>query len=220
MIGTLINTGTVILGSSIGMLIKSKLPERIVEGVFNALGVFTAFLGIWMSIGLKGDYILTVVLSLVLGTIIGEGLLMEQKLNLWLNRFNSGEEAEKSFSEGIITAFLLFCVGSMTLLGTFQEGLTGNRDLIVTKATMDLFSSAALASAFGKSILFSAIPLFVFQGGLTLAASYLEPVLTEEVQELIFSTGGIVMVALGFNILLIAPVIYEIGIWLSDILPF
>ena len=152
MLGTLINAGTVILGSSIGMLIKKSLPERIIKTVFQALGIFTLFLGVWMSINLDGEFILVVVLSLVLGAILGELLLIEQKLNLWLNRFNSGESSEKSFSEGLITAFLLFCVGSMTLLGTFQEGISGNRDLIITNATMDFFSAAALASAYGKSI--------------------------------------------------------------------
>ena len=85
MLGTLINAGTVILGSSIGMLIKKSLPERIIKTVFQALGIFTLFLGVWMSINLDGEFILVVVLSLVLGAILGELLLIEQKLNLWLN---------------------------------------------------------------------------------------------------------------------------------------
>ncbi len=112
----------------------------------------------------------------------------------------------------------------MTLLGTFEEGISGNRDLITTKATMDFFSATALASAFGKSILLSAIPLLIFQGSLTLGAVYLEPYLNEELQSLIFSTGGILLLGLGLNILevtkirilnlmpaiLIAPILYKV----------
>ncbi len=232
MLGTLINTATVILGSALGMLIKKSLPERIVKSVFHALGIFTLFLGIWMSIKLNKEFILIVVLSLVLGAIAGEVFLLEQRLNLWLNRFNSGESSEKSFGEGLMTAFLMFCMGSMTLLGTFQEGISGTRDLILTKATMDFFSSAALASAFGRSILFSAIPLFIFQGALTLSAVYLQSYFTPNIQDIIFSTGGILMLGLGLNILditkirilnlmpalLFAPLLYELKIIFSTIL--
>tara|TARA_B100000768_G_scaffold179678_1_gene197884 strand:- start:5716 stop:6417 length:702 start_codon:yes stop_codon:yes gene_type:complete len=229
MLGTLINTGTVILGSSIGILIKKSLPERIIKTVFQALGVFTLFLGVWMSINLDGEFIIVVVLSLVLGAILGELFLIEQKLNLWLNRFNSSESSEKSFSEGLITAFLLFCIGSMTLLGTFQEGISGNSDLIITKATMDFFSAIALASAYGKSILFSAIPLLIFQGALTISAIYLEPYLDENIQDIIFSTGGIILLGLSLNILeitkirilnlmpalILAPFIFKLKIYIS-----
>jgi len=224
MLGTVINVITVAAGSTIGMVIKKSLPQRIVKTVFDALGVFTVFLGLYMALDLKGDFILVVVLSLVLGAILGEVLLIEQKLNLWLNRFNKGEKAEKSFSEGLITAFLLFCVGSMTLLGTFEEGISGKKDLILTKATMDFFSSIALATAFGRSILFSVIPLFIFQAGLTLGASYISPYFSSDLQNVVFSTGGIVMIGLGFNILntskirvlnlmpalLISPIIYYV----------
>ncbi len=160
---------------------------------------------------------------------LSEFRLIEQKLNLWLNRFNSGESSEKSFSEGLITAFLLFCVGSMTLLGTFQEGISGNRDLIITKATMDFFSAAALASAYGKSILFSAVPLLIFQGTLTLGAIYLEPYLDQNIQDIIFSTGGILLLGLSLNILeitkirilnlmpalILAPFIFKLKIYIS-----
>lgn len=201
MLGTLVNTGTVILGSAIGMVVKKSLPDRIVKTVFHALGIFTIYIGIKSSIGLEGKLILAMVLSLILGAILGEVFLLEQKLNLWLNRFNSGESGDKSFSEGLMTAFLLFCVGTMTLLGTFEEGTTGKRDIILTKATMDFFSSIALASAFGRSILFSAIPLLVFQGVLTLGAGYLNPLLSEELKTLLFATGGLLLIGLGLNIL-------------------
>ena len=206
MLGTIINTGTVILGSALGMLIKKSLPERFITSVFHALGIFTIFIGIKMGVNIPGESILTVVLSLVLGSILGELLLIEQKLNLWLNKFNSGEKSDASFSEGLITAFLLFCVGSMTLLGTFEEGISGNMDIIITKATMDFFSATALASAFGKSILISAIPLFVFQGALTLGASYLADWFSPELQNILFTTGGILLIGLGLNILHITKI--------------
>jgi len=209
MLGTLINTGAVIAGSTLGMLIKTSLPERIVKTVFHVLAIFTVFIGIKMSVAIEDKLILSLVLSLVLGAILGELILVEQKLNLWLNRFNSGEKADKSFSEGLITAFLLFCVGSMTLLGTFEEGISGKKDTLMVKSTMDFFSSIALASAFGRSILFSAVPLFIFQILLTLGAGYLSPYLTSDIQSLVFSVGGILLIGLGLNILEVTKINFK-----------
>ena len=200
MIGTLINAGAVITGSCIGLLLHTRLPRRIVTIVFQALGLFTIFLGVTMA--LKTQNFLVMIFSLVTGSIIGEAVnialymerftdFLKQKLNLQSQRF----------TEGFITAFILFCVGSMTILGAFEEGLGGKPNLLMTKSVMDGFSSIALSAAFGIGVIFSVIPLLLYQGGLTLFASSLQDILSEALINEMTAVGGILLIGLGIDIL-------------------
>ena len=167
MIGTLVNTAAVIVGGAIGLLLKKNMPQRITTIYFQAVGLFTLAIGISMVV--KMDHILIVVASMALGSLLGEWLNIEagaEKLSEYLKKkFRIGSD---KFSEGLITAFLLFCIGSMTILGTIQEGTGGSSDLLFTKSLMDFFSTILLASAFGFGVIISAIPLFIFQTILTL----------------------------------------------------
>jgi uncharacterized membrane protein YqgA involved in biofilm formation len=200
MIGTLVNVSTVIAGTAIGLLLKSRLPEKLVKTVFQALGLFTLVIGFIMA--MKVNSLLIVVFSLVLGAISGEfidlevyanraGAKLKKKVNL------GGEQ----FSEGLLTAFLMFCMGSMTIIGAFDEGLKNDSTLLITKSVMDGFSSIALASALGIGVGFSVIPLLVYQGGLTLFANYLGTFFSENMIADLSATGGILLIGLGFNIL-------------------
>ena len=148
MIGTLVNTAAVIVGGAIGLLLKKNMPQRITTIYFQAVGLFTLAIGISMVV--KMDHILIVVASMALGSLLGEWLNIEagaEKLSEYLKKkFRIGSD---KFSEGLITAFLLFCIGSMTILGTIQEGTGGSSDLLFTKSLMDFFSAILLASAFG-----------------------------------------------------------------------
>ena len=172
MIGTLINAGAIVLGSAIGMMIKTKLPQKLVTILFQALGLFTILLGVKMA--LEMQEFLLVIGSLVVGSIIGELLGLEkslEKFSFWIKvKMKSKDE---KFSDGLITAFLLYCMGSLTILGAIEEGMNGNADLLLMKSMMDGFSSIALASAMGIGVGFSAIPLLIYQGGLTLFAGSL-----------------------------------------------
>ncbi len=167
--GTLVNALAVIVGGSAGLLLNKKMPQRIQTIYFQVIGLFTIGIGITMVVGMK--HILLIVMSLVIGVLIGEWMHLESRLEKWSEslkkRFQIGSE---QFSEGFVTAFLLFCIGSMTILGSIQEGLTGSPDLLFTKSLMDGFSAIILASAFGVGVIFSSIPLLIFQGGLTLLA--------------------------------------------------
>lgn len=200
MIGTLVNAGAVIVGGIAGLLLNKSMPERFKTIYFQAIGLFTVAIGISMVWNMQ--HILIVVSSLAMGSLLGEWLNLErgaERLSEYLRkRFRIGNE---KFSEGLITAFLLYCIGSMTILGAIQEGTGGSSDLLLTKSLMDGFSSVLLASAFGVGVIFSSIPLLIFQGGITLLAMGASSFFTPEIIQGLTSVGGILLIGLGVNIL-------------------
>jgi len=200
MIGTIVNVITVIVGSIIGLLFHSKVPKRFIEIAFIGIGIFTIVLGI--SMALKSNQQLFLVFSIILGSIIGEWLDLDKRLNNISEGIKTKLKSKNdNFSNGLITAFLLFCMGSMTILGAIQEGINANTEILFTKATMDGFAAIALSSTLGIGVLFSAIPLFLYQGALTLLANQLQDYLTIEMITEISAVGGLLLIALALNIL-------------------
>ena len=200
MLGTLINVATVVTGSLIGLWINKSLPKRYIEIFFQVMGLFTFFLGI--SMALKSEHVLHLVLALVLGALIGEALNMEkgmQRFSEWLKQ-RVHLKSEK-FTDGLLTAFLLYCIGSMTIIGAIEEGLGGSLKLLLIKSVMDGVSSIALASGLGVGVLFSAVPLLVFQGGLTLLAMYFGDFVSQSIILELTATGGVLLMGLGVDIL-------------------
>jgi uncharacterized membrane protein YqgA involved in biofilm formation len=200
MIGTIVNTVAVIVGGTIGLFLKKNMPERVTTIYFQAVGLFTLAIGITMVV--KMENILIVVGSLAIGSLIGEWMNIEvgaERISEYLKKkFRIGSD---KFSEGLITAFLLFCIGSMTILGTIQEGTGGSSDLLFTKSLMDFFSALLLASAFGVGVIVSAVPLLIFQAALTLLAMYASSFFTLPIIHGLTSVGGILLIGLGINIL-------------------
>ncbi|MDL2290420.1 DUF554 domain-containing protein [Paludibacteraceae bacterium OttesenSCG-928-F17] len=200
MLGTIVNTAAVIVGGCLGLLLKKGMPERITNIYFQAVGLFTIAIGISMVYNMEN--ILIVVASLAVGSILGEWMNIEkgaERLSEWLKKkFKIGSER---FSEGLITSFLLFCMGSMGILGAIQEGTTGNSDLLLTKSVMDGFSALLLSAAFGVGVAFAAIPLFLYQGIITLLALASAQFFTPEIIAGITAVGGIMLIGLGINIL-------------------
>jgi len=200
MTGTLINAGAIIAGSLAGMLLHSRLPGRITDIVFQALGLFTLFIGVHMA--METSNILLVVLSMVGGSILGELMNLEEGMERMSNKLKTRlKTSNEKFTEGMITAFLLYCMGSMTVLGAFEEGLGDEPNLLLAKSVMDGFSSVALASALGIGVMFSIIPLLIYQGGLTLLASQLQEYFTDLIVDEITAVGGLLLLGLGINIL-------------------
>ena len=200
MLGTLVNVGAVVAGSLLGLVIHKRMPEKITKLVFQAIGLFTLFLGFTMA-GKTSNYLI-MIFSLVIGSIIGELLNIEKQINKlsdWLKAKSGSSNAK--FSEGFLTSFLLFCMGSMSILGAIEEGIGGNPDLLLAKSVLDGFSSIALAAAMGIGVLFSAIPLFIYQGGLTLFAGYLQDYLTTPMINELSAVGGVILIGLGINVL-------------------
>ncbi|MBN2262535.1 MAG: DUF554 domain-containing protein [Prolixibacteraceae bacterium] len=198
--GTIVNVLTIIAGSLVGVFFHSKLPQRFTSIIFQAIGLFTLYIGITMT--MKTGELLILIFSIIIGSVLGEWAQLDkyiERFGNWVKR--KIKSKNDTFSEGMITAFLLFCMGSMTILGAFDEGTSGNSDLLVAKSVMDGFSSLALASALGIGVLFSIFPLLLFQGGLTLLAWWLGNLMPTEVINELTATGGLMLVGLGISIM-------------------
>ena len=206
-IGTFINMTTVALGSIIGLLIQQVIPGNIETIIFQAIGLATLVIGIMMALKVSEGYMLIFVFSLIIGGILGELLGVEQAL-LGMGEgikkiFNFGGE---KFAEGLITAFILFCIGSMTIVGAIEEGIQGKRELLLIKSTLDGITSVAFAATYGIGVLFSIIPMLIFQGGITLIAARSQHFFSEIMINQLSAVGGTLIIGIGINILRLGEV--------------
>jgi len=198
--GTIVNTITVIIGSGIGLFVGEKLPERFKDVIIQAIGLFTFLIG--ASMMLKEKSFIVVFISLILGGVTGEAFQLELHLDNVVKRLKERVSPDSShFTEGFITATLIFCVGAMTVVGSIQEGLTGDATLLYTKSVMDGITSLTLASSMGIGVMFSAISVFAIQGSLTLLGSKLQFLTNPAYINNLTSTGGILIIALGLELL-------------------
>ena len=240
--GTIINVATVLIGGTLGTVLGNRLPDRMRETIMHGLGLLTMVIGFQLS--LETENILIVLGSLLLGGLLGELAGIEgaiDRMGRWLEERTGGEPSEAvgsadgsrpgatTFSHAFLTASLVFCVGPMTILGSIQDGLTGDYTLLAVKSTMDGFASLAFASTLGPGVIFSAITVLVYQGALTLGAGWADAVLTDPMVAEMTATGGVLMLALGLGLLqikriragnllpaiAIAPVIVALVNWLG-----
>ena len=207
---TMVNMLTVTLGSVAGILLKNFFSEEIQEIVFQAVGLGTLLIGIKMALRLPEGYLLVFFFSLIIGAIIGQII----RVDIFFNEIsellkNSIGNNDTRFSEGLISAFLLFCVGSMTIVGALEEGLQQKRELLYVKSLLDGFSSIALASTYGVGVLFSIIPMFLFQGGITVMASSLKNIFSQPVMDCLSATGGMLIIGISIHLLQIGKVNLE-----------
>jgi uncharacterized membrane protein YqgA involved in biofilm formation len=205
MIGTLVNAAAIVTGSSIGLAFRKSLPEKYQAVYFEAVGLFTLLLGIKMSLNISSY--LPVVLSMVLGGFIGMRLQLERRAGQ-LGDFIRVKIRTKNerFTEGLVSSFLLFCMGSMTVVGSIEEGLGKSPDLLLTKSVMDFFSAIMLASGWGVGVLFSAAPLLLFQGGITLAAAIVGKDMPKPVTDELGVVGGLILVGLSIHLMKIKKI--------------
>lgn len=200
MTGTLVNTATVIVGALTGLAIGDRLSERIKSTVLTALGLVTLWIGVTMVI--RGSRPLIIVVSLIAGGVIGELLALEQRLEsvgAWLKaRSGSGSGG---FVRGFVSASLLFCVGPMTVVGSIQDGTTGDATLLLTKSVMDGFAAVALAATTGIGVLFSAITVLVVQGSLTILGRWLAALTVPAALDQLSCVGGLIILGLGVRLL-------------------
>jgi uncharacterized membrane protein YqgA involved in biofilm formation len=212
--GTIVNAAAIIVGGWIGSRIPS-LPEGIRTTVMQGLGLATATLGLTMAF--RWEHILVVITSLVAGGIAGELLQIEQRLQQfgsWLERkvqrSSSTHGGKASIAEGFVTTSLLYCVGSMAILGALDSGLRLNHDILFTKSMLDGFTAILFASTLGIGVMFSAVPVFLYQGLIALSASMLAVFIdTAQIDEMVAdvtAVGGVLIVGIGLNILGIAKI--------------
>jgi uncharacterized membrane protein YqgA involved in biofilm formation len=198
--GTLVNTATVLLGSTLGLLIGSKLTEKIKTMVMHALGLSTLLIG--MQMAFKTENILFVIGSLAVGGIVGELIGLEEWLES-LGEFIKKKVKSKSgsFVLGFVTSSLVFCIGPMTIVGSIQDGVKGDAGLLFAKSVLDGFASLIFASTLGVGVVFSSLTVLIFQGGLTILGSKLSFLLRPEVLDELVATGGLIIVGIGFYLL-------------------
>jgi uncharacterized membrane protein YqgA involved in biofilm formation len=206
MTGTILNMVTVFIGGTLGLLVGARLPDRVRQTVVAGLGLFTAAIGVQMF--LKTENAIIVLGSLLIGGILGEWWRIEdglRGLGAYLERrfTRSPENQEGSrFIRGFLAASLLFCVGPMTILGSIQDGLTGDYNLLAIKSVLDGFAALAFASSLGVGVLFSIPVILVYQGGLTLLAAQAQAVTTPAMMNEMTAVGGILLVGLAISSLL------------------
>ncbi len=206
MTGTIINIITVLIGGALGLLFGARLPERLKATVIAGMGLFTAAIGIQMFLNTENPLI--VLGALLIGALLGEWWKIEdwmQTLGRVLEeRFTSDPEtaSDSSFVRGFLTASLLFCVGPMAILGSIQDGLTGNYELLAVKSVLDGFASLAFASTLGVGVLFSTLVILVYQGGLSLLAVQLNALITTPMLNEMTAAGGVLLIGLAVSSLL------------------
>ena len=206
--GVLVNTLTVIVGSSVGLLLKKQIPEKLTGAVMTAIGLCTVAIGITGII--KGENQLVMIISLVLGAIIGTLIDIDGKLSKLgdkLQKKNKKENAENStFSQGFVTASLLFCVGAMTIVGSMNAGISGDNQMLYTKSVLDLISSSMLAASLGIGVMCAAGFVFVFQGALVALSMGLGSFLSDFAVAELICAGSVMITALGLNLLNITKI--------------
>lgn len=207
MTGTLLNVGTVLLGTLIGTLVGDRLPERLRRRVLDGLGLVTLVIGVDLALAWRDTSALYVLGGILLGAIAGEALGIEARLERLGDRLQAQVERRSGsagqVSEAFFTASLLFCVGPLTVVGSIQDGLTGDYDALATKALLDGFASIALAASLGPGVAFSALSVLVIQGGISLGAGLLDTALAEGSDALaaLTSAGGILIIGISLKLL-------------------
>ena len=203
MLGTIVNTIAVIIGATIGMLLKKGLSDKMADTLMKGLGLCTLFLGI--SGSLEGQNSLILIISMVVGTLIGEGVDLDDKLNRFgkyiEGKFKSEEGKTVSIAEGFVTASLLFCVGAMTIVGSLQSGLQGNHEMLFNKSMLDFVAAIIFSSSLGIGVLLSAAFVFTYQGAITLLAQWVAPFLSDVVIAEMTCVGSVIIIGLALNML-------------------
>ena len=200
MTGVIVNTVTIIICSLIGMFVVRGIPERFEVIIKKAIGLSIVFIGI--AGALENKRIIILVMSLVIGSIIGELINIDK----WMNRFGGWAETKLGFSEGkftkgFVTASILFCTGSMAIVGAMQSGLSGDHEMLFAKSILDGSISIIFASAMGVGVVFSALPVLVYEGAIALGAGAVSQWLTTEIITEMSAAGSLIIAGIGFNFL-------------------
>lgn len=206
MTGTLINVAAIIIGSLIGIIFGARLSDNLKSTVVNGMGLFTSAIGLQMF--LQTQESLIVLGALIVGAVLGEWWRIEEgiaNLGAWLEkRFTGSSEGGTSsrFVRGFLAASLLYCTGPIAIMGSIQDGLNGDFQLLAVKSVLDGFISIAFASTLGIGVMFSILPIFVYQGGISLLSGTLSSVINEAMMTEMTATGGVILFGLGISSLL------------------
>lgn len=200
LLGTLVNVVLVLIGGFVGLFLKKGISKRFSDLIMHAIALVTMVIGI--NFATASENMLIVIISLVVGALIGEGINIDKRLNQLGDLIKSKVKSESgNVGEGFVTATLLFCVGSMAIMGALDSGLRGDHTVLYTKAIMDGISALIFASSMGIGVLLSAVPILLYQGSITLLSSFIQPYLTQSMMTEMNGVGGILLIGLGISIL-------------------
>ncbi len=201
MLGTIVNAAAIVAGSLIGLLFKKGFSKKIADAVMTGLALCVLYIGI--SGALEGQNVLAVILSMVVGGIVGTLLDLDARLKKLGDRIEARIKngAQSGFSNGLVTASLLYCVGAMAILGALASGLRGDHSILYTKSLLDFISAIVLAATLGMGVAFSAVPVFLYQGLIALLATLVAPALNDAAVADMTCTGSLLLIALGLNML-------------------
>ncbi|MBQ2963954.1 MAG: DUF554 domain-containing protein [Clostridia bacterium] len=205
--GSFVNVVLVIAGGSIGLLLKKGLPERVSDAVMKAMGLCVLFIGI--DGALEGTNALIAVISMAIGTVIGSWLDLDRRINNVASKIESkltkpGGKAQ--FAEGFVSATLLFSIGAMAIVGSLDSGISGDHETLITKSVIDCVTSIVLASTLGWGVLASAVPVFVYQGSITMLSGFIAPLLNDYTVAHMTCVGSLLIIAIGLNMLKITNI--------------
>jgi uncharacterized membrane protein YqgA involved in biofilm formation len=208
MLGTIINALAIVCGSVVGLLLRKGIADNYKEIILSGVGLSVILIGIKSS--LASPHLMVVIFSVILGAVLGEFLQIERRLEnlgkILETAFTSKSSDTSSFGRGFVTASLVFCVGSMAIVGSMESGLTGNHQTLFAKSILDGVTSIIFASAMGFGVMFSAVAVFIYQGIITLTAVFMKNLLTPGTIEEMTSVGGLLILAIGLNMLKITKI--------------
>jgi uncharacterized membrane protein YqgA involved in biofilm formation len=208
MLGTLANTLAILAGSLLGLLFSRGIAERYKEIILSGVGLSVVLIGIKSA--LVSNDVLVVIFSVILGALLGEWLAIETQLQAFglfiESKVTAKSSDSKSFAKGFVTASLVFCVGSMAIVGSLESGLTGNHQTLFAKSVLDGVTSIIFASSLGLGVIFSALTVLIYQGLITLAAGFLKAYMVPETIAQMTSVGGLLIMAIGLNMLKITAI--------------
>lgn len=210
-IGTICNFAAVVIAAFIGMFLKKGIKESVREGIMHSCGVSTMFIGaagaLTQLLKINGGQLdtqnsMVLVLSMVIGTSLGELVDIEEKMNRVGEKFKSlfKNKSDSSFVEGFVTATLVICVGAMAILGPIYDAVLGDASMLFVKSTLDFVIILVFAALYGVGVMFSAVPLLLYQGLITILAVFIEPYLTDTMVAGISAVGSVIVFCVGVNI--------------------
>ncbi len=204
MIGTLINTAAILVGSLAGILLRKGLPQRLRETVMQGLGLCVLIIGVMGAI--KTQDMMSMIMSVVIGGLIGAMVNIEKRLDqlgLKMQKLLAGnhDTGDNSFAKGFVTASLVYCVGAMAIVGSLESGLKGDNSTLIAKSALDGISSIVFASTMGPGVAMSALAVFLYQGSISLLAQWAAPLFTEPLIAQMSAVGSLLIIGIGLNIL-------------------
>lgn len=200
--GAIVNSIVVVITSLIGLLIGQRIPEKMNRAIMQGIGLVVITIGV--SGAVNGVNTLVLILSMVIGIVIGEGLDIHQRINLFIEKATkrlNGDKVQSEFTQAFMTATMLFCIGSMAIVGSLESGLTGDNATLYTKSVIDGISAVLFSSSLGIGVLFASIPLLLYQGSLIVFAQLLAPILSDAVILEMTTVGSVLLIGMGLNML-------------------